>query len=106
MIREKGLIFREVIVSVILRNVSHDHVSNDQIQLFESPDLTPLDFCLRGWWKSKFHKRKVDTWDKLLARILDAVAGVRKGEDQLKTNNALRSALTLMVGFSNTYCEL
>jgi len=43
------------------------------IELFASPDLTPLDFCLCGWMKSEIYKtRVVDTPDELLARILDA----------------------------------
>ena len=32
-----------------------------EIELFESPDLTPLGFCLWGWMKSEVNKRKVDT---------------------------------------------
>ena len=28
---------------------------------FESPDLTPLDFCLRGCIKNDVYKRKADT---------------------------------------------
>jgi hypothetical protein len=34
--------------------------------------------------KSGVHKRKVDTRDELLARILDAAARIKKGEDQLR----------------------
>ena len=48
-----------------------------------SPDLTPLDFCLWGWIKSQVYKRKVDTRDEYLARMLDAAAHVKKREDQL-----------------------
>jgi hypothetical protein len=33
----------------------------DEIELFESPDLTSLGFCLWGWMKSEVYKRKVDT---------------------------------------------
>ena len=55
-----------------------------EIELFESTDRTPLDFCLWGWMKSGVHKRKVDTRDELLARILDAAACIKKGEDQLR----------------------
>ena len=46
----------------------------------------------------KVCKRKVDTRDDLLARILDAAARIRKREDQLR--------LRLTVGFSNIYCEV
>jgi hypothetical protein len=40
----------------------------------DSPYLTPLDFCFWGWMKSEVYKRKVDTPDELLARILDVAA--------------------------------
>jgi hypothetical protein len=33
-----------------------------------SPDVTPFDFCLWGWMKSKVYRRKVDIWDELLDR--------------------------------------
>jgi len=45
-----------------------------EIELFESPVLTPLDFCLWGWMKSKVLRRKVATRHKSLARNLDAAA--------------------------------
>jgi hypothetical protein len=54
-----------------------------EIKLFESPDLTPLDFCLWGWMKSEVYKRKVDKRDELSAHILDAAARTKKREDQL-----------------------
>jgi hypothetical protein len=54
-----------------------------EIELFESPDPSPLDFCLRGWIKSEVYKRKVDTPDELLACILDTAARIKKREDQL-----------------------
>jgi hypothetical protein len=34
--------------------------------------------------KSEVYKRKVDTRDELLARILDAAASIKKREDQLR----------------------
>jgi len=55
-----------------------------KIELFESPDLSPLAICLWGWTKSKHCKRKVDIRDELLTRILDAAACVEKREDQLR----------------------
>ena len=42
-----------------------------QTELLESPDITPFDFCLWGSMKSEVYKRKVDTPDQPLARILD-----------------------------------
>jgi hypothetical protein len=57
-----------------------------EIELFESPDLNPVDFCLWYWMKSEVYKREVDTRDELLAliRILNAVARIKKREDQLR----------------------
>jgi hypothetical protein len=34
--------------------------------------------------KCEVYKKKVDTRDELLARILDAAAGIKKREDQLR----------------------
>jgi hypothetical protein len=52
--------------------------------LFESTDLTPLDFLLWAWLKGEVYKRKVDTREELIARILDAAAGVKKRQVQLR----------------------
>jgi hypothetical protein len=43
-----------------------------EIELFESTDLSPLDFFL------------FVGLDEELARVLDAAAGINKGEDQLR----------------------
>jgi hypothetical protein len=48
-----------------------------EMELRESPGLTPLDFCLWGWMNSEVYKRKVDTRDELLARIFNAAAHTR-----------------------------
>jgi hypothetical protein len=55
-----------------------------EIELFESPDLTLLDFCLWAWMKGEVYKRKVGTRDESLARILDVAARIKKGENQLR----------------------
>jgi hypothetical protein len=55
-----------------------------ETELSESTDLNALDFCLQGWMKSEEYKRKVDTRDELLTRILDAAASIEKREDQLR----------------------
>jgi len=82
-----------------------------EIQLFESPDLTPLHFCLWGWTKSEAYKKKVDTLDELLSRILDAAARIKKCQEQLRlTTRDLRSQVEdyteVELGFPNIYCEL
>jgi hypothetical protein len=81
-----------------------------EIELFEYTELTTSDFCLRSWVKSEVDKRKVDTRDELLARILDAAARFKKCEDQLRRNTRdLCTQVTKWIevepGFSNI-CEL
>ena len=69
-----------------------------KIELFESvwcPNLTPLEFCLWGWIKSEGYKRKVDTRDELLARILAAAARIKERADQLRrTTRDLRKRVS------------
>ena len=60
--------FREVITSVSVRKTVHMDTGTDK-QLFESPDLTLIDFCLWDWMESKVFERKVVTTDEFLARI-------------------------------------
>ena len=49
-----------------------------EVDMFESPDLNPLNFCLWGCMKSNVHKRKVDTQNELFARIMDDAAARTK----------------------------
>ena len=51
-----------------------------EVEMFESSDHIPLDFCMRDWTKSEVYKRKMDTRDELLARILDAAAAAHINE--------------------------
>jgi hypothetical protein len=53
-----------------------------ELEPFQSPKLTPLDFSLWVWMNNEVYKRKLDTRNKLIAHILDAVARMKKGEDQ------------------------
>jgi hypothetical protein len=55
-----------------------------EIELFESPGLTPLNFCGWSWMKSNIYKIKVDTRVKLLAPILDAAVRIENSEDRLR----------------------
>jgi hypothetical protein len=55
-----------------------------EIELFEPPSLTPLDFCLWGWMKDQVYRRKADTQDELLGRIFYGVARIKKREDKLR----------------------
>jgi hypothetical protein len=49
-----------------------------------SPDLALLDFCLWDWLQSEVYRRKVDTWNKLLDRIMDAIALIKEPQDELR----------------------
>jgi hypothetical protein len=55
-----------------------------EIELFESPNLNPLDFCFWNWMMDEVYKLKVDTPDELLADILNAGFRIKKREDQLR----------------------
>jgi hypothetical protein len=99
-----------VTLSVVVKEMSHCEWLPSR-ELFESPDLSLLEFCLWGWMKSEVYKIKVDTVDEVLTRILDAAARIKKCEYQLRrTTRDLRTrfviSLGLTVGFSNIYCEL
>ena len=49
-----------------------------------SPDLSLLDFCLRGLMKSELYRKKVDTRDELLVNILDVIACIMERQDPLR----------------------
>jgi len=88
MIHEERSVFWEVMVSVIVREKVYTTMllilNGYETELFGSPDLTPLDFCLWGWMKSEDYKMKVDAREELFARISDAAALIEKLEDQLR----------------------
>jgi hypothetical protein len=63
--------------------------------------------------KSEVYRRKVDTWDELLDRIVDATARIKERQDELRRatqhamfSHELKSALMLMAGFSKMYYKL
>ena len=61
--------------------------------------------------KSEVYKRKVDARDKLLARILDAAARIKEGEDQSDEQHAIfaremQSVLAFKAEISNIYREV
>jgi uncharacterized heparinase superfamily protein len=47
------------------------------IQLFEG-GASPLDFCLWGWMESQVYKEKVNTRDRLVARIMNSAALIKQ----------------------------
>ena len=73
---------------------------------------TRLDFCLWEWMKSEIYKKKVNTRDELVTRIMNSATLIKQeGKDDLRDLHVLlprelKSALKLMVGFLNTYFEL
>jgi hypothetical protein len=82
-----------------------------EIELFESPGLFKLNFCLLGWIKSEVYKRKLDTRDELLAQILNAAATcMKKPVGQLKQHaifaHELQNSLRLTLGLLIICCGL
>ena len=63
----------------VRKKSSYERVSKSE--LFESPEQNPLDLWI--WMNREIYKRNVDTRDELLAGILDAVARIKKREDQI-----------------------
>ena len=88
MIHEERSIFWEVMVSVIVREEVYTTMylilNGYETELFESPDLTPLDFCLWGWMKSEVYKIKVDARQELLACMWDVAVRIQKLEDKFR----------------------
>jgi len=81
------------------------------MELFQSPDLNPLDFCLWVWMKSDVYKMNVDTPDELVSRNMDAAASIMNMKINSDEQNAifeheLQNAVRMKVVLSNTYCEL
>jgi len=81
------------------------------IDLFQTPDLTPLDLCLWGWMKSEISKRK-SGYTRRIARSHFGCCWPHKqkwkptqDEQHAISATELRSALISSVGFSNI-CEL
>lgn len=76
--------------------------------MVESPGLAPLKFCLWGL-TSEVYKRRVDTREELLARILDAATPIKESEGQHRRTIAvfarlLQNESRLAVGLSNVFC--
>jgi hypothetical protein len=76
-----------------------------KIQLFEvqwppkSPEITPLDFCLRGWMKSKVYEQKVNIRGELVARIMNS-AGLLKQHRQDDLRRATRTSVKRVEKFT------
>lgn len=49
-----------------------------------SPDLTPLDYCLWGWFKDEVYKVKVDTRDALIQRIRNTAGDIKQRHAAIK----------------------
>jgi hypothetical protein len=70
-----------------------------EIEPFEYPELTPLNFCLWACLKSEVYKRNVNKQHDLIARTSDAAAaGIKKLEDQIRrTTRSLRTRVAKCV---------
>jgi hypothetical protein len=82
-----------------------------EMELFESPGLTLLRFCLWGWIMNEVHKKKGEytTWIALSHSgccCLHKETWSAQNDQQAILVSELRSALTLTVGMSNIYSEL
>jgi hypothetical protein len=55
-----------------------------EIELFQTPNLIPLDFCLWIWMQSEVYNRQIIKRDTFLAPIVNAAARTEKREDQLR----------------------
>jgi hypothetical protein len=78
----------------------------NEIELFESVDLCAI-FVYGIRWRAKFTKKKVDTRDELLARILPAQRNVKINSDEQRATfgHEFQSAFRLVVSYSNISCE-
>ena len=83
----------------------------NEVDLFESPDMMPLDYSLCRWMRSEVCKSNVLKVRELLARILDTASRIRKHGDQLRQTildvlTGVENAFKLTMGFQSIYCEL
>jgi len=67
------------------------------VELTESQDLTPLDFCYWGWMETEVYKWKLDTWDEFFDRPFGCCCPHNETWRSTQTNNT-RS--------SHTSCEV
>ena len=55
-----------------------------EIEMSESPDLTPLDFCLWGWMMGKVYKKKGRNTIRTAHSHVYAAACIKKRQDELR----------------------
>jgi hypothetical protein len=114
MIHEERALFWEVMESAIVREVyttMYLILNSYETELFEFPDLTPLDFCLWGWMKSEVYKIKVDARQNCslaFRMLLPAYRNLKINSDEKQAifGQELRSVLGLTMRFAKMYCEL
>ena len=76
----------------------------NETELFEYPHL--IDFFLWVWMRSKLYKRKEDTSDELLPRILDVAVRKTIRDDQLRrTTRYLSTLFTKCIEVDGGICE-
>jgi len=76
-----------------------------EMEVRESPDLTPLEFCFWCWMNSEVRRRK-NIRDELVALSLDAAVRLKKHEDQLRrTTRHLRTRVAKYIDFEDGIFE-
>jgi predicted P-loop ATPase len=115
-IQEKRPIFWEVIGSVIVRRKDKTNMClilncyRDRAAWKFRPNSVRFLFVWLDEERSL--QNKVDTWEELLARILDAAVCIKRLQDQLRRTtrvivaHELQSAMRLTVGLPKIYSEL
>jgi hypothetical protein len=78
-------------ITTTTRGCSYGYTDCYVLSAWRSPSSLG-NFCLWRWMKSEVYWRKVDTWDELLDRIMDAIARIK--ERQYELRRATRHVLT------------
>jgi hypothetical protein len=84
------------------------------MELFESPDLSPLEFCLQGWMNTEICVLvypNLDTRDECVNRIMDDTARIKNHEEGFRRKTRdLRTRVAKIIEvdgrISNIYYEL
>jgi len=108
-IQEETLIYVEVHVNTWTRVWFW---MDTEMEVFESPDLMPLDFCLWVWVDSEVFNRKCGHTRRIAPSHFGCCCQHKEtwrstlDEQHAIFAHELQRALRLTVGFSNFYCEL
>ena len=76
-----------------------------EIELLQTPNLIPLDFCLWIWIQREVYNRNIIKRDNFLPRSVYTAAQTETRKNAILAHES-QNALKLTVGFSNFYCKL